>query len=78
APAAMAPLPNVFEQAKISHQLFHQNAPALVRQFNLKHDQARAIVAACPECHQLALPAIGTGANPRGLSNCEVWQMDVT
>ncbi|XP_017586203.1 PREDICTED: endogenous retrovirus group K member 25 Pol protein-like [Corvus brachyrhynchos] len=74
----MALLPDIFEQAKISHWHFHQNAPALVRQFNLKHDQARAIVAACPECHQLALPAIGTGFNPRGLNSCEVWQMDVT
>ncbi|XP_017599759.1 PREDICTED: endogenous retrovirus group K member 25 Pol protein-like [Corvus brachyrhynchos] len=78
APAVMALILYVFEQAKISHRLFHQNAPALVRQFNLKHDQARAIVATCPECHQLALPTIGTGANPRGLSSCEVWQMDVT
>uniref|UniRef100_A0A8C3DZ53 Uncharacterized protein n=1 Tax=Corvus moneduloides TaxID=1196302 RepID=A0A8C3DZ53_CORMO len=78
APAVMAPLPDIFEQAKISHRQFHQNTPALVRQFNLKHDQARAIVAACPECHQLALPAIGTGINPHGLNSCEVWQMDVT
>ncbi|XP_017599597.1 PREDICTED: endogenous retrovirus group K member 25 Pol protein-like [Corvus brachyrhynchos] len=45
-PAMMAPILDVFEQAKISRRQFHQNAPALVRQFNLKHDQARAIVAA--------------------------------
>ncbi|RMC21110.1 hypothetical protein DUI87_01967 [Hirundo rustica rustica] len=31
APAEMAPLPNIFMQAKLSHQLFHQNAPGLVR-----------------------------------------------
>ncbi|RMC18240.1 hypothetical protein DUI87_05122 [Hirundo rustica rustica] len=29
-PVEMAPLPNIFGQAKISHQLFHQNAPSLV------------------------------------------------
>ncbi|NWZ74466.1 POK19 protein, partial [Acrocephalus arundinaceus] len=78
APAEMAPLPNVFEQAKISHQLFHQNAPGLVRWFHLTREQARAIVATCPTCQQHALPTLSTGANPRGLSSCEVWQMDVT
>ncbi|RMC06983.1 hypothetical protein DUI87_16436 [Hirundo rustica rustica] len=31
APAEMATLPNIFMQAKLSHQLFHQNAPGLVR-----------------------------------------------
>ncbi|RMC18122.1 hypothetical protein DUI87_05002 [Hirundo rustica rustica] len=30
APVEMAPLPNIFGQAKISHQLFHQNVPGLV------------------------------------------------
>ncbi|RMC19411.1 hypothetical protein DUI87_04021 [Hirundo rustica rustica] len=43
APAAMAPLPNIFEQAKLSHQLFHQNAPGLVRQFHLTQEQAKLI-----------------------------------
>ncbi|RMC06531.1 hypothetical protein DUI87_15968 [Hirundo rustica rustica] len=47
APAEMAPLPNIFEQAKLSHQLFHQNAPGLVRRFHLTREQAKAIVAAC-------------------------------
>ncbi|NWZ41235.1 POK18 protein, partial [Brachypodius atriceps] len=64
APAEMAPLPNIFEQAKISHQLFHQNAPGLVRQFHLTREQAKAIVAACPSCQKHALPAIGMGVNP--------------
>ncbi|RMC18152.1 hypothetical protein DUI87_05033 [Hirundo rustica rustica] len=30
APVEMAPLPNIFGQAKISHQLFHQNVPGLI------------------------------------------------
>ncbi|RMC21241.1 hypothetical protein DUI87_02100 [Hirundo rustica rustica] len=46
APAEMAPLPNIFEQAKLSHQLFHQNAPGLVCRFHLTREQAKAIVAA--------------------------------
>ncbi|RMC13995.1 hypothetical protein DUI87_09079 [Hirundo rustica rustica] len=78
APVAMAPLPNVFEQAKLSHQLFHQNAPGLVRRFHLTREQAKAIVAACPSCSKYALPTLSAGVNPRGLKSCEVWQTDVT
>ncbi|RMC10112.1 hypothetical protein DUI87_12910 [Hirundo rustica rustica] len=78
APVAMAPLPNIFEQAKLSHQLFHQNAPGLVRRFHLTREQAKAIVAACPSCSKHALPTLSAGVNPRGLKSCEVWQTDVT
>ncbi|XP_064285402.1 uncharacterized protein LOC135305595 [Passer domesticus] len=78
APVQMAPTPDVFRQAKISHQLFHQNAPGLVRQFHLSRDQAKAIVATCPHCQSFQLPSIPSGANPRGLRSCEVWQSDVT
>ncbi|RMC03522.1 hypothetical protein DUI87_20721 [Hirundo rustica rustica] len=78
APVEMAPLPNIFGQAKVSHQLFHQNAPGLVRQFHLTREHARTIVSVCPSCQQHALPALSAGANPRGLKSCEVWQMDVT
>ncbi|RMC15620.1 hypothetical protein DUI87_07822 [Hirundo rustica rustica] len=74
----MAPLPNIFEQEKLSHQLFHQNAPGLVRQFHLIQEQAQAIVAACPSCTQHALPTLSAGVNPRGFKSCEVWQTDVT
>ncbi|RMC04967.1 hypothetical protein DUI87_18147 [Hirundo rustica rustica] len=78
APVEMAPLPNNFGQAKISHQLFHQNASGLVHQFHLTREQARAIVAPSPLCQQHALPALSAGVNPRGLNSCEVWQTDVT
>ncbi|RMC17362.1 hypothetical protein DUI87_05943 [Hirundo rustica rustica] len=74
----MAPLPNIFEQAKLSHQLFHQNAPGLVRRFHLTREQAKAIVATCPSCSKHALPTLSAGVNPRGLKSCEVWQTDVT
>ncbi|RMB93669.1 hypothetical protein DUI87_29899 [Hirundo rustica rustica] len=78
APVKIGPLPNIFEQAKIHHQLFHQNAPGLVRQFLLTREQARAIVAMYPSCQQHALPPLSAGANPRGLNSCEVRQTDVT
>ncbi|RMC13241.1 hypothetical protein DUI87_10775 [Hirundo rustica rustica] len=78
APVEMAPLPDIFGQAKISHQLFHQNVPGLVCQFHLTQEQAQAIVSMCPSCQQHALPALSAGANPRGLKSCEVWQTDVT
>ncbi|RMC14795.1 hypothetical protein DUI87_06971 [Hirundo rustica rustica] len=74
----MAPLPNIFEQAKLSHQLFHQNAPGLVHRFHLTREQAKAIVAACPSCSQHAVPTLHAGVNPRGLRSCEVWQTDIT
>ncbi|TRZ19195.1 hypothetical protein HGM15179_007868, partial [Zosterops borbonicus] len=78
APLAVAPLPNIFEQAKVSHQLFHQNVPGLVREFKLTRDQAKAILATCPNCQRHAVPTLHAGVNPRGLSSNEVWQMDVT
>ncbi|RMC16581.1 hypothetical protein DUI87_06518 [Hirundo rustica rustica] len=78
APAAMAPLPNIFEQAKLSHQLFHQNASGLVRRFHLTREQAKAIVATCPSCSQHALPTLSAGVNSRGLRSCELWQTDIT
>ncbi|TRZ07286.1 hypothetical protein HGM15179_019822 [Zosterops borbonicus] len=78
APVEVIPLPNTFEQAKLSHQLHHQNAPGLVREFRLTRDQAKAIVAACPTCQRNSVPPMPTGVNPRGLSSCEVWQTDVT
>ncbi|RMB92385.1 hypothetical protein DUI87_31260 [Hirundo rustica rustica] len=78
APAVMAPLPSIFEQAKLSHQLHHQNTPGLVRQFHITREQAKAIVATCPSCNQHALPTISAGVNPRGLNSCELWQTDVT
>uniref|UniRef100_A0A674H708 Uncharacterized protein n=1 Tax=Taeniopygia guttata TaxID=59729 RepID=A0A674H708_TAEGU len=78
APMQMALLPDKFQQAKISHQLYHQNAPGLVRQFQLTCDQARAIAATCPSCKSLPMPSVSARANPRGLRSCELWHMDVT
>ncbi|TRZ08546.1 hypothetical protein HGM15179_018559 [Zosterops borbonicus] len=77
APAAVAPVPDIFQQARISHQLFHQNAPGLVRQFHISRDQAKAIVATCPSCQRHAVPTMHAGVNPQGLRSNELWQMDV-
>ncbi|NXA92043.1 POK10 protein, partial [Melanocharis versteri] len=79
--AALAFTPNVLEicqQAKLSHQLYHQNAPALVRTFHLTQDQARAIVVTCCQCQQHQLPSLGLGVNPRGLQRCQLWQINIT
>ncbi|NXH41572.1 POK25 protein, partial [Dicaeum eximium] len=71
-------LPYIFEQAKMSHAFFHQNAPALTRMFRITQAQARAIVTACPQCQACALPTLTAGVNPRGLESNEIWQTDVT
>ncbi|RMC22209.1 hypothetical protein DUI87_00520 [Hirundo rustica rustica] len=78
APVENAHLPDVFQQAKLSHQQYHQNVPGLIRQFQLTRSQARAIVATCPNCPVQAMPSMGVGVNPRGLGSCEVWQTDIT
>ncbi|NWY22449.1 PO113 protein, partial [Aphelocoma coerulescens] len=72
-------LPNIFEQAKLSHAFFHQNAQALMfLMFRLSRDQARAIVNTCPDC-QLVQPPVSMGAvNPRGLQSLQLWQTDIT
>lgn len=71
-------LPDIFQQAKLSCALLHQNVPALAKMFHLTREQARAIVATCPSCQKQQLPSLGPGVNPCGLGSCEIWQMDVT
>ena len=68
---------NLFDAARISHEMFHQNARGLHRQFNIGVNDARLIVQTCPQCsyHNSGL---GLGTNPRGLKALEVWQTDVT
>lgn len=78
APLQLAGLPNIFQQAELSHEQFHQNAPGPVHQFHLWRDRANVIVATCPNCQKTALPSLGSGVSPRGLRSCKVWQTDVT
>ncbi|NXY58687.1 POK6 protein, partial [Callaeas wilsoni] len=77
-PAELAELPQIFEQAKISHAMYHQNARALIRMFRLSRTQAKVIVATCPSCQTYQLPSFSSGINPRGINSGEVWQTDVT
>ncbi|KFV17294.1 hypothetical protein N340_00806, partial [Tauraco erythrolophus] len=74
---AMGPTPNTKQQAIASHQFFHQGYRALRRQFRLSNAEARAIVAACPDCQDQHVPHY-YGTNPRGLRALQIWQTDVT
>ena len=69
--------PQLFEQARLSHQFFHQNRRALQKQFQLTVDQARNIILTCPDCQAIA-PLPQTGTNPRGTAPLQLWQTDVT
>ncbi|NXU19347.1 POL1 protein, partial [Pardalotus punctatus] len=71
-------VPDTFAQAKLSHQFYHQNIPALMRMFKLPQTPARAILATCPSCQTYQVPSLGSGVNPQSLGSCEVWQTDVT
>ncbi|NXW60802.1 POK6 protein, partial [Eurystomus gularis] len=68
---------NEFQQARMAHDTFHQNARGLHKQFRISLTDARGIVKSCPVCSQRG-PGLGMGVNPRGLGPNEVWQMDVT
>ncbi|RMC04205.1 hypothetical protein DUI87_19024 [Hirundo rustica rustica] len=58
APVKNARLPDIFQQAKLSHQQYHQNVPGLIHQFQLTRSQAGAIVATCPSCQVQAMPSM--------------------
>ncbi|XP_017667885.1 PREDICTED: endogenous retrovirus group K member 18 Pol protein-like [Lepidothrix coronata] len=75
--AGMVVTPNLFQQAKISHEFFHQNARSLQKQFGLKLSQAKEILRTCLDC-QVITPIVPEGTNPRDLSALEIWQSDVT
>ncbi|KFW79464.1 hypothetical protein N305_11273, partial [Manacus vitellinus] len=74
--AGMVVTPNLFQQAKISHEFFHQNTRSLQKRFGLKLSQAKEILKTCPDC-QIITPVAPEGTNPRGLSALEIWQSDV-
>ncbi|NWS05105.1 POK10 protein, partial [Motacilla alba] len=76
--AVKTTLPDIFNQAKLGHQFFHQNVPALARMFKISREQARAIVGSCPYCQEFALPSMGARVNPQGLKSLQLWQTDVT
>lgn len=71
-------LPDIFQQAKLSHQFFHQNVPGLIRNFELTREQAKAIEGSCPQCQTYQVAFLEKGVNPRGLNANELWQTDIT
>ena len=52
-PAFMLPVPDMWQQARISHEFFHQSAKVLKKQFNLPISEARATIQASPDCQQI-------------------------
>ena len=65
------------KQATESHAFFHQSARSLQKQFGLSRQDARTVIAACPDCARLT-PLQQEGTNPRGLQPRQIWQTDVT
>ncbi|NWI68727.1 PO113 protein, partial [Todus mexicanus] len=73
----MPPVPVTLEQACLSHAFYHQSAKALKWMFSTTLEQARQIIATCPDCQLLMLLTPG-GINPRGTEALQLWQTDVT
>lgn len=63
-PVGNANIPDIFAQAKLSHSFCHRNVPAIMRVFNLSEDQAKAIVATCPNCQAYQVPSVRSEVNP--------------
>ncbi|NXJ16850.1 POK8 protein, partial [Odontophorus gujanensis] len=66
-----------FQQVRIAHENFHQNAHGLYRQFCISMRNVRGIVRSCPLCRNHG-PVLGLEVNPWGLGPNQIWQRDVT
>ncbi|NWT03854.1 POK19 protein, partial [Mionectes macconnelli] len=75
--AGSAVVPQRLEQAKLSHDFFHQSTKALQKQFALSQKRSQDTISACPDC-QLITPLPNEGVNLRGLLPLQIWQTDVT
>lgn len=71
-------VPDIFEQAKLSHAFSPQNAQELMESFCISKSQAKEIIQACPDCQLVQPPASMGAVNPRGLQSLQLWQTDVT
>lgn len=71
------PLNITLQQARQSHEFFHQSAKMLKHQFGLVEADARGIVQTCADCQQHS-GGLASHVNPWGTGPLEVWQMDVT
>ncbi|NXY38947.1 POK25 protein, partial [Pomatorhinus ruficollis] len=70
-------LPNIFEQAKLSHVFFHQNAQALMETFRIFKSQAKEIISICPDCQRVQPPASMEAVTCLQHS-LQLWQTDIT
>lgn len=68
----------VIDQAKEYHSKWHVNSTTLSMKYNIPCKRAEDIIKSCEKCVVSMVPRIPTGANPRGLKPCHIWQMDVT
>ncbi|NXJ08070.1 POK25 protein, partial [Odontophorus gujanensis] len=69
--------PQLFHQARLSHQFLQKNRRTLQKQFQLTVDHAHDIILTCPDCQAITpLPQIGT--NPHGTASLQLWRTDVT
>lgn len=65
--------------ARESHNIFHQNAKGLAKEFDISLNEARGIIRTCPVCsYPQGGVGLGMGVNPKGLDSNQLWQMDVT
>ncbi|KFZ57514.1 hypothetical protein N338_10791, partial [Podiceps cristatus] len=76
-PVWTGPPVNTFEQARPSHDFFHQSVKMLARQFHISHSDTQGIVKSCPARQHIGY-GIGLGVNHRGLLPLQLWPMDVT
>lgn len=68
---------NKFAQARKAHELFHQVAKVLYKQFGISLQDAQGIVTTCPQCQGM-IGILGPRVNPHGLGPLQLWQTDVT
>ena len=68
---------SVFEEARASHSLHHQNATALGYQFQIPRESTQENVHSCSHCPTI-INSLSIGVNLRGLRSNALWQMDVT
>ncbi|NXI89935.1 POK11 protein, partial [Psophia crepitans] len=76
-PVFVSPVPNLWQQARLSHEFFHQTAKVLQKQFKISISEANAVVQACPDCQHVAKGPTAA-VNPRGLAALQLWQTDIT
>lgn len=64
--------------ARSSHNFYHLNYRALMKEFQLTKSQAQDIIRACPDCQQVSANPYLIGINPRGLIANELQQTNIT